>query len=113
LFNRQHKSTWTDGGRVVLLLGDSCHATLPYVGQGAYQAIEDAIVLAESLEKHEDYAMAYQEYYDRRFPRTKRIVQFAGIMHKLYHSESWCMHKALDYLLKSLVKVEAVLKQLE
>lgn len=75
LFNRQHKSTWTDGGRVVLL-GDSCHATLPYVGQGANQeAIEDAIVLAESLEKHEDYAKAYQEYYDRAFLERNSLLK--------------------------------------
>ena len=35
-------------GRVVLI-GDAAHATSPHVGQGAAQAIEDALVLAEEV----------------------------------------------------------------
>ena len=35
-------------GRVVLI-GDAAHATTPHCGQGAAQAIEDAIVLSEEL----------------------------------------------------------------
>jgi salicylate hydroxylase len=111
LFYRHHKGTWTNGR--VTLLGDSCHATLPYVGQGANQAIEDAIVLADCLARHEDYTGAYKDFYDRRFPRTKRIVQFSGLMHKLYHSENWFMQTALDFLLASMVKGGAIFKQLE
>ena len=37
-------------GRVVLI-GDAAHATSPHVGQGAAQAIEDGIVLAEEIVK--------------------------------------------------------------
>ncbi|KAL7528813.1 hypothetical protein ACHAXR_002650 [Thalassiosira sp. AJA248-18] len=114
LFHRRHKNTWSDSntGRAVLL-GDSCHATLPYAGQGANQAIEDAIVLADCLDRNKDHISAYQEYYDQRFPRTKRIVQFASIMHRLYHSEYWFMHKALDILLKSMLRGGAIFSQLE
>ena len=49
LHYRKHKASWFEGR--VVLLGDSCHATLPFVGQGANQAIEDAIVLADCLAK--------------------------------------------------------------
>ncbi|POM27331.1 6-hydroxynicotinate 3-monooxygenase precursor [Actinomadura rubteroloni] len=35
----------------VALLGDSCHAILPYVPQGASQSIEDGLVLAEQIAK--------------------------------------------------------------
>lgn len=35
LFYRNHKKQWSKGR--VCLLGDSCHATLPFVGQGANQ----------------------------------------------------------------------------
>jgi 2-polyprenyl-6-methoxyphenol hydroxylase-like FAD-dependent oxidoreductase len=38
---------WSKGG--VVLLGDAAHATTPGIGQGAAQAIEDAVVLARSL----------------------------------------------------------------
>jgi len=39
LYFRKHKKEWAKGR--VCLLGDSCHATLPYAGQGANQVIED------------------------------------------------------------------------
>ena len=48
LFYRKVKPVWHQGR--VALLGDSAHATLPYAGQGANQAIEDAVVLAQCLE---------------------------------------------------------------
>jgi len=111
LYYRHHRKEWSRGR--VVLLGDSCHATLPYVGQGANQAIEDSIYLADCLDKHDSYEDAYQDYYERRFPRTKRVVQLAGVMHKLYHSESWLMHKALDLFFDSVMRGGVVLKQLE
>ncbi|KAJ7832752.1 salicylate hydroxylase [Mycena olivaceomarginata] len=36
--------TWVTGA--VALVGDACHPTLPHLGQGAAQAIEDGVVLA-------------------------------------------------------------------
>jgi salicylate hydroxylase len=71
LFYRKHKQFWTKGR--ASLLGDSCHATLPYVGQGANQAIEDAAVLAQCLDTHMNYPNAFSEYFARRSRRTKRI----------------------------------------
>lgn len=35
----------------VALIGDSCHAMLPYLAQGAAQALEDGATLAEELDK--------------------------------------------------------------
>ncbi|KAL7507099.1 hypothetical protein ACHAXN_004302 [Cyclotella atomus] len=111
LFFRHHKNTWSKGR--VTLLGDACHATLPYVAQGANQAIEDAVYLADCLKRHDGYNEAYTDYYDKRFPRTKKVVKFAGFMHKLYHSENWIVHKALDFLLGNAIKGGFVLKRIE
>ncbi|GAA5165731.1 FAD-dependent monooxygenase [Pseudonocardia eucalypti] len=47
LFRRRRDPVWVDGH--VALLGDACHAMLPYQAQGASQAMEDAAVLAEEL----------------------------------------------------------------
>jgi salicylate hydroxylase len=47
LYRRRRDPVWVDGH--VALLGDSCHAMLPYQAQGASQAMEDAAVLAEEL----------------------------------------------------------------
>ena len=61
-------------GRVVLL-GDAVHATTPHLGQGAGMAIEDAIVLAEELARHDDPEAAFAAYRERRFERCRYIVE--------------------------------------
>jgi salicylate hydroxylase len=47
LYDREPLPTWTHGR--LTLLGDAAHPMLPHVGQGANQAIEDAVVLARLL----------------------------------------------------------------
>jgi len=47
LHTRQPLDTWVAGR--VTLLGDAAHAMLPFMGQGAATAIEDAMVLARCL----------------------------------------------------------------
>lgn len=62
-------------GRIVLM-GDSVHAVPPHLGQGAAQAIEDGVVLAETLKQHgDDYTSAFEEYTERRYERCKLIVE--------------------------------------
>lgn len=60
-------------GRIVLI-GDAVHSITPHLGQGAAQAIEDAVVLAESLSKHADHEIAFSEFTARRYDRCKLIV---------------------------------------
>lgn len=60
-------------GRVVLL-GDAVHATTPHLGQGAGMAIEDAIVLAEEIARHDTPEAAFAAYRARRFDRCAYIV---------------------------------------
>jgi len=45
--DRPARHLW--GAGRVTLLGDAIHATTPNLGQGACQALEDAVVLADSL----------------------------------------------------------------
>ncbi|MET9265025.1 FAD-dependent monooxygenase [Amycolatopsis sp. NPDC004079] len=47
MYRRHRDPVWVDGR--VALLGDACHAMLPYQAQGASQAMEDGAVLAEEL----------------------------------------------------------------
>lgn len=60
-------------GRVVLL-GDAAHGTTPHCGQGAAQAIEDGIVLAEELARAAAVDTALRAYVDRRFDRCRSVV---------------------------------------
>ncbi|AIR86270.1 MULTISPECIES: FAD-dependent urate hydroxylase HpxO [Erwiniaceae] len=61
-------------GRVALL-GDAAHSTTPDIGQGGCAAMEDAVVLAQTLASHslgiED---GLQRYEARRVERTKDLV---------------------------------------
>ena len=50
LFDRPPLERWTAGR--VALLGDSCHAMLPFMAQGAVQSIEDGATLAACLRGH-------------------------------------------------------------
>lgn len=57
----------------VVLTGDAAHAMLPFAGQGAAQAIEDGLALADALAAHSDHDRALAAYERRRKPRGDRI----------------------------------------
>lgn len=59
-------------GRVAIL-GDAAHAMTPHLGQGACQAIEDAIVLASVAAPGAPLDLA--AYTTTRLPRTRKLVQ--------------------------------------
>lgn len=61
-------------GRVVLV-GDAAHTCPPTVAQGAAQAMEDALVLADSLLADDDLESALNSFMDRRFDRAKTVVE--------------------------------------
>ena len=60
-------------GRIVLV-GDAAHATTPNMGQGACQAIEDAVVLAECMDAQPDFEKAFKMFEERRLKRTRWIT---------------------------------------
>jgi len=64
----------------VLLLGDAAHATTPNLGQGACQAIEDAVVLGQCLQQGPDLASALAQYEKRRIHRTTRIIRLSRLL---------------------------------
>jgi 2-polyprenyl-6-methoxyphenol hydroxylase-like FAD-dependent oxidoreductase len=61
-------------GRVVLI-GDAAHATTPHIGQGAAQAIEDGIVLAEELAGATTVDEALERFVVRRYERCKIVIE--------------------------------------
>jgi salicylate hydroxylase len=77
-------ASWSKGRAT--LLGDACHAMLPFMAQGAVMAIEDAWVLAAKLTAHrQDIALALQQYEDTRKPRTSKVQATAKRNGQLYH----------------------------
>jgi 2-polyprenyl-6-methoxyphenol hydroxylase-like FAD-dependent oxidoreductase len=59
----------------VVLIGDAAHATSPHCGQGAAQAIEDALVLTQELTARDDLSAALDAFVGRRFERCRFIVE--------------------------------------
>lgn len=73
LYDRDPMPRWTRGR--VTVLGDAAHPMLPYLGQGACQAIEDGAVLATALSAEAADPLAGLDRYERtRRPRASRVV---------------------------------------
>ncbi len=69
----------------VTLIGDAAHPTLPFLAQGAGMAIEDAVVLADSLARHQnDPAAALRHYELLRRHRTGRVQQMSRKQGRIY-----------------------------
>ncbi|MCM3454513.1 FAD-dependent oxidoreductase [Heyndrickxia oleronia] len=61
----------------ILLIGDAAHATTPNIGQGAGQAIEDAIILSKILKDKNCKKEAFSEFENLRIPKTKKITNLS------------------------------------
>jgi salicylate hydroxylase len=83
LFDRAPLPRWSAGR--VTLLGDACHPMLPFMGQGAAQAIEDGATLAACLRKVDDVATALQLYEKLRLPRASRLQNMSQTNKTRFH----------------------------
>ncbi len=73
IYDRPPLKSWGRGHST--LLGDAAHPMTPNLGQGACQALEDAVILAKQLQATADIPAALRAYEARRIPRTSKIVQ--------------------------------------
>jgi 2-polyprenyl-6-methoxyphenol hydroxylase-like FAD-dependent oxidoreductase len=89
-------------GRVTLL-GDAAHAMTPNLGQGAAQAMEDALVLASCLRERDDVASALRAYETRRGKRTASIMKRAWMIGDTGRWESRVACAARDRIMKVVV----------
>jgi 2-polyprenyl-6-methoxyphenol hydroxylase-like FAD-dependent oxidoreductase len=87
---------WSDGR--IVLVGDAAHATTPGVGQGAAQAIEDAVVLADRLAGSDDLSAVLAEYEAIRRPRADAVLKMSRRVDKaaqLANPLGWRLRNAL------------------
>jgi salicylate hydroxylase len=82
LFDRPPLERWTSGR--VTLLGDACHAMLPFMAQGAAQAIEDGATLAACLAAG-DAPDALRRYETLRHPRASRLQELSAANKSRFH----------------------------
>jgi salicylate hydroxylase len=84
LFDRSPLQRWSAGR--VTLLGDACHPMLPFMGQGAAQAIEDGATLKGCLLKlSNDVPAALQLYEKLRLPRASQLQKMSATNKTRFH----------------------------
>ena len=84
LFERPALQRWSRGR--VTLLGDAAHPVLPFMAQGAAQAIEDAAALRDAFEHFgDDVAAALVNYQSRRMHRANSVQRQSRQQGRIYH----------------------------
>jgi 2-polyprenyl-6-methoxyphenol hydroxylase-like FAD-dependent oxidoreductase len=58
-----------------LLIGDAAHATSAHMGMGGGMALEDAVVLGQSIAAAKTLPEALEAFMKRRFERVKLVVE--------------------------------------
>ncbi|MEM7269493.1 MAG: FAD-dependent monooxygenase [Pseudomonadota bacterium] len=82
LYDRPRQPSWTSDR--IALLGDAVHPMLPFLAQGAAQAIEDAVTLAH-FSSRLDLGEALQKYENLRKPRATMVQRRARANAGLFH----------------------------
>ncbi|KAA1011381.1 alpha/beta hydrolase fold domain-containing protein [Paraburkholderia panacisoli] len=106
MYHRDPIEQWSTGR--IALLGDAAHAMVPYLAQGACQAIEDAWVLATCLKNHGRGGVqdALLEYERRRQPRTTRIQAGARFVVDWAHEPDEARVRQRNGRLKGLSRID-------
>ena len=96
LFDRAPLPQWSRGRAT--LLGDACHPMLPFMAQGAAQAIEDGATLAACLTRANgaDVPAALRRYEALRLPRTARIQAMSRDNKTRFHLPDGPLQQARD-----------------
>ena len=97
LCDREPARNWGRGRAT--LVGDAAHPMLQYLAQGAGMALEDAVVLAQSLvASNGNFELAARAYETRRYLRTGRCQLMARIYGGFYHAEGVARELANTFL---------------
>lgn len=90
VFDREPLPGWSTDHTV--LIGDAAHAMLQYLGQGACQALEDALTLAHAVSEHPgEPARAFKAYEDARLDLATRCQTTARPWGRTWHTTDVAM----------------------
>jgi 2-polyprenyl-6-methoxyphenol hydroxylase-like FAD-dependent oxidoreductase len=101
ILDRKPLKLWGRGE--VTLLGDAAHASTPNLGQGACQALEDAVTLADAVRTNPNVEDALRTYERLRIPRTTAIVNDSWRAGQLLQTEQQLIAAFRDWLSASAI----------
>jgi 2-polyprenyl-6-methoxyphenol hydroxylase-like FAD-dependent oxidoreductase len=105
LFDIPKLPRWSAGR--VLLMGDAAHAVTPHSGQGASLAIEDGVVLAEVVERAQDWGSAFRSFEQLRRARAERAIKVGRMSGSQKHAQSWLALRLRDMILPLIMPIAA------
>jgi 2-polyprenyl-6-methoxyphenol hydroxylase-like FAD-dependent oxidoreductase len=108
IYELQHLHQWSHSR--VTLLGDAAHAMTPNLGQGACQAIEDAVALADCLKDTANVSAALKNYEKRRIARTNRTTRLAHFIGQAVQWENPILSVPRNVIIKN-TPVSMAIKQ--
>ncbi|KAF9913592.1 hypothetical protein BX616_009843 [Lobosporangium transversale] len=94
-----------------VLIGDACHKLLPSAGQGAVNAFQDAVILANCIYDlkslaQEDIIATFKDYRDQRYPHVIEQYEASKMNAKIIYgqklSERVIRNIVLNYMPKSV-----------
>ncbi|GJJ74503.1 hypothetical protein EMPS_06861 [Entomortierella parvispora] len=90
-----------------VLLGDACHKMLPAAGQGAANALHDAVILANCLYDLKDNTQAsvtaaFKSYYNQRYHHAKDCYEVSNVTGKIIAGSTWSDRLVRTIVLKYL-----------
>ncbi|KAJ9144692.1 FAD binding domain protein [Pleurostoma richardsiae] len=81
---------WTSEGGRTILIGDAAHANLPTAGQGASQALEDAVTVAHCLEQSGgDVKLALEAAQRIRYHRSNAVHRSGQVNRDAFYKIPW------------------------
>jgi 2-polyprenyl-6-methoxyphenol hydroxylase-like FAD-dependent oxidoreductase len=84
----------------ILLIGDAAHATTPNLGQGACQAIEDAVVISGELSRNNDIKQAFKNFEAKRLERTHYVINTSYSIGKIAQIENKFLASARNFIFR-------------
>ena len=84
----------------IVLMGDAAHATTPNLGQGACQAIEDALCLANCLKSTPSVNTAFLAFQNARIKKTTFVVNTSYQIGQLNNIGGFIGYRFRNFLMK-------------
>lgn len=101
--------------RNVVLIGDACHKMLPTSGQGAMNAMQDAVVLANCLYDLKDLSpesltAAFEDYKSQRYKEAKKQVANSKLNARVSSGQTF-VEKIVRHLILNFVPTSVKARQ--